>query len=399
MKRVGVCAEVYSENLGDGIIADSLKHLLTESCEELEVIFVDLSGRRGFPDSQIALTRDRNPFGRHYRPVLRRFPKVWRALFPILWVVRKRQVEERLWREKLDGLDLLIIGGGQLFLDNQAFPLRLQMVGRSAQRIGIPIAIHACGVGKDWSRSATRYFATLVNSDSIVSISTRDPESQFRLSSYLPDIKDEVRLTVDPAVCASETYGLTADIKATLTGLGIISPEDLRKRLTSTPVITDRYLIDFWEEVVILLQKSGHKVELFTNGSHLDHQFAEAVKARLDSNSEIATVPLQPRPLRPIELVSAISCYRTIVAHRLHAAITALSMGIPAIGLVWDDKVRDFYCNAGISEWSVEGPEWSAKDVISCMNSHYDLAVVMDGLKSEAVKEIKSVMDQIVLSS
>src|SRR5690606_41710266 len=44
-----ICAEVYSANLGDGVIADCLTHALLSGPFASEVCYFDLAGRSGYP--------------------------------------------------------------------------------------------------------------------------------------------------------------------------------------------------------------------------------------------------------------------------------------------------------------------------------------------------------------
>src|SRR5687768_7364427 len=49
---VVVCAEVFSSNLGDGVIAESLVHLLCTERPDVHVRLMDVSGRSGWAPAE-----------------------------------------------------------------------------------------------------------------------------------------------------------------------------------------------------------------------------------------------------------------------------------------------------------------------------------------------------------
>ena len=80
---------------------------------------------------------------------------------------------------------------------------------------------------------------------------------------------------------------------------------------------------------------------LFTNGAVEDEAFLNHLSRAIKIQTGQTPARL-PRPTTPRMLVENITQCRAVVAYRLHALITAFSLDIPSVGLVWDSKVRSF---------------------------------------------------------
>jgi len=87
-----------------------------------------------------------------------------------------------------------------------------------------------------------------------------------------------------------------------------------------------------------MLASDNQQVVLFTNGQTDDYCFAESILARMSPRKAI----LWERARDPRTLVTQMAQCRAVVAHRLHANIISYSLGIPSVGLVWDEKVAEF---------------------------------------------------------
>ena len=49
MMKIVLCGEIFSPNLGDGIIATGMRHLLSKAVAGVEIVPVDLAGRAQYP--------------------------------------------------------------------------------------------------------------------------------------------------------------------------------------------------------------------------------------------------------------------------------------------------------------------------------------------------------------
>src|SRR3954471_12236363 len=122
--RLAIAGETWSANLGDGIIAECIAHLVAMVRPDVAPVPIDLEGRTG-PST---------PQHRRFRPVagavrvIAEVAGLRGALESARWARRRGRLAD-LQGRLLDGCDAVIIGGGNLLIDNRlAFPRRLALV-------------------------------------------------------------------------------------------------------------------------------------------------------------------------------------------------------------------------------------------------------------------------------
>ncbi|GEM_PF-4520379 len=336
--KVAVIGEVFSPNLGDGVIADCMGLLVERA--GAEPVHVDLSGKSEWSDSYTIRTAG-------MAPVVRRAA---RAMIP---TSVRASMREREWLRGTHNdlaarvasasreCDAAIIGGGQLLIDNMLrFPMKIRSACAGLRDSGITkVAILGCGVGHQWSGRAKSILNEAFESMDLVWVGVRDPKSCDVIRGVLPNHSDRAHWSTDVAVWSDEAYKLAPadpDSDRTLVGIGIIDPRNALGKIVSDddPRITK--LIDGWVRVIRGLEARGHKVALFSNGDPEDHGFAERIAG------SCASAELKARPERPDQLVGQIAGFGSVIAHRLHANIIAYALRVPSLPLVWDKKVEGF---------------------------------------------------------
>ena len=96
-----------------------------------------------------------------------------------IWYFGKRNRLGHLWREQLSRCDLVLIGGGQLLMDNDlSFPLKVAELVRIARDLDKHVAFYACGVGREWSWLGSRLFEGALLNPSVSWVSVRDHGSR-----------------------------------------------------------------------------------------------------------------------------------------------------------------------------------------------------------------------------
>lgn len=360
--RVAICGEVRSTNLGDGVIAGSLAYLVRCSVPGAEVSLLDLNDRPaadGPPGAGVVGALGSWPLAR-----LRHLPGLvglnpsrrrWRQLREL---GRTALAWGRPWEPPVAPYDLVIFGGGQLLMDNDLwFPSRLWLQHRRLAPHSRAFAIHACGVGRQWSPLGRRLVRRLLADRRLAACSVRDPQSRRWAVEHLGCPARPPALVPDPALWAGEAFAIPHQADATAVGAGIMASPmpsqggDLR----AASWLSEAFLLDFWRELIERSVAGGRSVRLFTNGAPEDQAFASRIHSLLAAPVRRHT-ELLPRPRQPGELVALIAGCGGLVAQRLHALIIGCSLGVPAVGLVWDDKVRQFGAMAGHPERLLEGP-------------------------------------------
>ncbi|HMD88458.1 MAG TPA: polysaccharide pyruvyl transferase family protein [Anaerolineaceae bacterium] len=336
MKQIAIAGEIYSSNIGDQAIHSCLAYLLKKTDALVDIVSVDISGRasraalstRLKPNQRLALLQS-NPFLRPFFPALN---------FADDLIKRRKRLST--WQPALKQADLLVIGGGQLLMDNGlSFPLKLASIVKAAKAQGLPYTITACGVGKSWSAAATSLMRPILTEAEEITL--RDPLSQERLGRFLAGIASKV--TFDPSIWAAAVYPFSSDPVGTETiGLGVINRNEVNVHLERSQRFTSEGWLELWIDLVSDLLLTNHPVELFTTGSPVDYEFAEKLLITARERG-LKRIILAPRPSNPEALILAFKKYGLVLAARLHAALLANAFGISSIGLAWDNKVKAYY--------------------------------------------------------
>jgi polysaccharide pyruvyl transferase WcaK-like protein len=400
MPTVCIFGERYSSNLGDGVISDCLDYLIHKKFPQIEVRLADLSGKSAFQlDSTIHTT---NYVSQYRHSIAAAVPRsVKNIIKPITWRLQRGRDLYRFYYENVRGADLLILGGGQLLMDNGLyFPLKLRTAVDAARDAGVSrIAFFTCGVGERWSNIARLILRPALEGHDVISIVTRDPESTHSLRKHFPGLTTPINSAVDTAVWSAEVYEkcLTDQIDKTIKpiGIGIMAP--VHRGLVNDMVnCNSSRLRDFWIGLIKLLISHNQSCELFTNGDISDQAFADEIynEAMKDPNCK-RYLALQSRPNRPWQLVQRIAQYRAIVAHRLHANIIAFSLGVPNIGLIWDSKTTHFAQLTGRLHFFLQ-PERIEPEMAYTLLSSAILAgidqQVQDDLKTKSIHALSDLL-------
>lgn len=349
MARIAICGETHSQNLGDGVIAESLAYLIRRAIPDSQIVYLDISGRPDRGGNEPPIVGLHRGFGWNLYGRSRAFRRVYAMLSLLLVPLRDRPAH--------GPLDLAIIGGGQLIMDNELnFPTKIfRLVHFHLARDTKCLAIYSCGVGSAWSSIGRVLYGRVLRDRRMTCRMVRDEDSRRNLIRVFRLDAADVDIAHDPALCAAEAYGMAPSVASTGIGLGIMAPLDDMAGVQ--PQYAARFgaafLTKLWTETAVELAESGQAVRLFTNGAPSDQAFAETIWRALPDRAR-DRVTVCPRPERPEQLVRLIAGFRAILAQRMHAHVVAFSLGVPSVGLVWDSKLREFGALTGRGNFFLE---------------------------------------------
>ncbi len=390
-ERIVICGERYSTNLGDGVISDCLQYMIRKLDPEIPLYLIDLSGRSAFNHEQSTKKGLNWDFLQTRSRTWRRFRKL------VGWHLFRRGPVTARWQKALQPPGLLIVGGGQLLLDTDLnFPIRIKEVVSMARRAGMQVAFAACGVSPHWSKFAHRFFLGAVCNTDVKFVSVRDNTAlQNLLTHFGKSLPVDPVVTVDPAVWAAETYGVSKNLSSPYIGLGIAAPKNLCRQAERPYNFRDETLSCFWVELAKLLAENKMSPALFTNGAPEDVEFLKHIAARLELDGKEMKAVILPQSTNPRMLVSQITQMKALVAHRLHANIIAFALGVPTVGLIWDNKVRQFGLEIGCEEFLVESNQLDAALVASKLARTIQAGVdpsIQERLKNKALDGIQTLL-------
>ena len=151
MKRIAIAGEIYSSNVGDQAIHACLVYLLKKADPSIEIIPLDISGRTGRAASTVPIRPNQRIALLQSQPGLQPFFPALNLVYDLI----QRRRRTAVWKPVLSIANLLVIGGGQLLMDNSlGFPLKLASLTKGTRSLKVPYTITACGVGKSWSPAA-----------------------------------------------------------------------------------------------------------------------------------------------------------------------------------------------------------------------------------------------------
>lgn len=256
---------------------------------------------------------------------------------------------------------LLISGGGSLLQDVTSFrsPLYYLWVLRQARRLGVPAMMLAQGVGP-LDRPLTRWLARR-ELDRLAAITVRDAGSAAYLAA-LGVTRPPVEVTADAS------FLLTPDVSARLddwwtarmpAGRPVIGAA---LRPWQSPAAGERYTA-IADALAVVARAAGAVILFLPMQRDTDLGIAEEMSGWTPADNRVCDLPLAPR-----EMLAAVGRCDVMLGMRLHALIFAVHRGVPAAGIAYDPKVRDFAAAAGLPPpvaWGDVQPETLAASLLA----------------------------------
>ncbi len=330
--KIAVIGLYYDPNLGDAIICDCVLRNLQEDFPGCRVDLVDIQGRTAF-----SVPAPSTPEEQRRQARLQRKARVLTALH--LSDLRERWVSERIAGNRdfyaelsARNYDLAIFAGGQLFMDWLAPDVTAVLHALRLSRT--PVMFNACGTGTSISPGIRRALKQALSESDVRLISCRDHTALLQ-RRFLPPSLTAVSAP-DGALWAAETYGIAHDADSDVIGLGVMH----------TGQIAPKRLERLYSELMDALEQQGLPFRLFTNGDPNDYALARALLAKRGADADL----LLPRPTSPEQLTAQIASLRGMISLRLHSHILAAALNVPAVAVVWDEKLTYFYHSIGHSE-------------------------------------------------
>lgn len=253
---------------------------------------------------------------------------------------------------------VVVVGGGIVKWSYQFFYAELTALLNAAEKLNVPVVFNAVGVeGYSESDPKCQMLKKAMQLPALIHVSTRDDLETLIEGYYDGNPKRPVSRVSDPAVWVSDAYGIRKKDGDTI-GIGIA-----RDRIFVDNGIDFKpsELQELYEGIIRKLAGDGCDVEVFTNGLPADNDFADRVCGALaEEGYDIS----RRYPKDTHDLVDMISNYKAIVATRLHSCIIAYSLDVPAVGLVWNDKLSLFGRNIHAEDNFIRHDDFSAVNIV-----------------------------------
>ncbi len=276
--------------------------------------------------------------------------------------IEGRRPEDLEMAEKvISEADVVILGGAPMFnYLYQTFYERTAITIELAKKYGKPMIFSAIGVESYSEKSQKcQRLKQALNEDVVLQITTRDD------FDYLQQYKENPNLVIgqvsDPAVYSAAVFEdfikeKTVQKKKKKIGLFILRANGF---LDNKIDFDKEQAAQFWLSMMKKLDEEGLNYEVVTSGHFGDEAFVDYLVRNYG-------VPLNKCIFNinaPEDLFAAMSRYDGIISCRLHPSIISYSMGIPSVGLRWNNKVRKFYEGIGYPERVIDATELTADRV------------------------------------
>lgn len=324
--------EIINRNMGDCVIADSTSYLLKKS----------------FPQ------------GKENRYVIQRY-NVFSEDYRMVACA-----------------DLIVFpGGGVIKFKQEKFYYYISKILECAREYRIPV--YFCSVGVEsydpqderckMLRDALRESC---RQGIIKEITVRDDLRTLQ-TCYLEGMEVRCCSVNDPAVYADQVYGITKKEDSSVIGIGVVRDQIFQDYGISE--ISKEFQLRMWKDLTEELEARGYEWKLFVNGAKSDYEFALELLTYLGKREEQQKY-LAPRPAEGRELVEIIASFQGIVACRMHANIIAYSLGIPSVGLVWNNKLNFWGERIGYPERFLSPACFTGKRIADCLQKSMQEGVV-----------------------
>lgn len=258
---------------------------------------------------------------------------------------------------------IIFAGGGLIKYKRENFYKYVPDIIEVAEKYDIPVYFNCVGVeGYDETDDRCLRLKHAINQACVKGMTVRD-DFNVLSGNYLEDKKEWLGKALDSAAFSSEVYQCNGRKSEGKIGLGIA--HDHLFKDYGLPFITREFLLDFWKGIIEGLQREGYRWEIFTNGLYEDYKFALEILEYVGIADKERY--LVHRPVEGKELAKTISNYEGVIAVRLHANIIAFSMGVPSIGLVWNEKMLRWGEASGYPERFISAEDIEANKVLGAL--------------------------------
>lgn len=299
------------------------------------------------------------------------------------------------FKKELRSVDLVILtGGGIIKYKAQEFWIFVPAIIKAVEKLKKRVILNSVGVeGYDINDSRCRALKNALNSKSVLHISTRDDYQTLFFDYFDGHPKISVTDVADPAVWTKETFNSNKDnINSRTIGLGVARGDIFMDHGIN---ISKESVFSLYYEIASKLIENNYELEIYTNGADCDKQMALDLYQRLLEAGYKLSMKI---PGSSEKLIRQIISYQGIVATRLHSCIIAYSHDIPAIGLVWNDKLSLFGKKIHADKYYIQPGEFYPEVVVErlelALNAGYD-PVTRKIFRDTIVQDIVSIKELI----
>ena len=372
--------------MGDPVIAHCTEWLFTKDIEDFNVRHVTLDHvdhKLRFSFANRIKRKIRKLFGREWT-----YDEFTDKVYEQSIAYFNRKIKHSDW--------IVVVGGGLVKYKYQMLGVELAALCVAADSQQIPVIVNSVGIeGYDADDKICKMMKQAFELPSIKSVTTRDDIKTLKNCFLENAIHVYCEKVADPAVWTSEAYGVQKK-GSNKVGLGIGRAGLFKANGIN---LDGTQLQELYVSIAVELAKRGYEVELFTNGLLSDDNMAQKVQESLDNYGLKLNIRL---PQSDSELVEIISSYAMVVATRLHSTIISYALDIPAVGLVWNEKLSFFGQNIGSPDNFIQPNLFDSTYIVNqvekAAENGYDQQRKVD-FKKSIMKNVDFIINNFILTA
>lgn len=272
----------------------------------------------------------------------------------------------RYFKFCITNTDIVIYPVGMLKYSTQNFSYVFYLINQLAAKYNKPVLMSAMSPQtKDAGDWRYHQLVKAVNMPSVKMITTRDGEYGMEIiySDYLKR-KIHCEYVGDPALWIPETYKVKCPkyINSCTTCVGI---NVIRKGIFDdyNRSFTDKELCSIYVELIKLIEEKGWNWFVFCNGIESDWEALRELQRIIGFSEKHVMQQFSSAK----DFVTKIAGFDAVFGARLHSCITSVSLGVPVVGFIWDNKIKYFAETMKIRQFFFEPKNMTASNIIQAL--------------------------------
>lgn len=358
--RILLFAVENINNAGDEILRKATSYLININVPNVEIEHAQfIPNKRNFRGLGLV---------RYYFGVLiRRYSKKWNnhlgvRITQLSYIISN----SNYYSEKIKRIDKIILCAGMLKYSTQDHSHIFYLINTLASKYRKDVMLSAMSV-ENASVNDCRYKQLVkgVNMPCVKCITTRDGCIGLEIlnNHYVSKYDTFVDFVGDVALWIPDCYGIRKSGKRNgkpFVGINVIRKgifDDYNRSLQG-----DELLL-IYVRLIKLLDSMKWEWKVFCNGMSSDWKVIQELQMKIGFEDN----HILPRPFNSETFVKMVSLFDVVFGARLHSCITSVALGIPVVGFIWDDKLKNFCETMKISQFFFNPQEMTAEKIVAKM--------------------------------
>lgn len=376
-------------NVGEDFLRETTEYLIRSTSNDIEIKTAQFKPQNIYVNNKYEL---RNVLSY----LVRRIAKCFKGnlAYRILNVSYQLKYT-RFYKDQIKQVDRVITSVGMFKYSTQDFSYIYHLIAKICQKYQKPLMVSAPSIESynpnDWR---SKQLVEAANIPSVKMITTRDGKAGLAIlkNYYCKKHPFLYECVGDPALWIPECYHVEKR-NHTLDSTPFVGINVIRKGIFDdyNKSFSDDELFQIYVELIQRIEEKGWRWAVYSNGMEQDISVINELQSVLKFSDKHILNHQNAK-----EYIEIIKGFDAVFSARLHSCITAVSLGIPVVGFIWDNKIRYFSETTKTQQFFYEPKNMSAISIIhsleQAMKSDYE-AKTIEHLKNLTQTSIRKFLD------